>query len=704
MFEGIIETLPVQVLVIDVQTHTLLYVNEAARNLWETARPGSKCYSILDRTSPCESCETGQLSFDDYLQSEKDGKDGRHFMRWTKLISWKGHSARLEILLDVTEHALIQQQLEQDLRRKNLITRTARELYESEDLDKGLASVLRMTGRYLRAERSYVFELRDNMLHCTHEWHAISVPSQKDRRQNIGIDAIRQWMARLEQHETVHMTDPQRLQEQKPEVYQLISSLDVQSLVLAPLRVGNRLIGLLAVENYPLGRLNDALALLTTISTFCSSAIWRGRMMAQLQQAGYYDLLTGLLNRNGFIRDLKTPHMMPVGVIYVDLNGLKQVNDEQSHSAGDAMLVDASRTLLQSFPDGRCYRIGGDEFVCILQSIEKKDFQHKLAQLKGIFTFQKQYSASVGGAWHIDPDAIMDVVAAADAEMYREKQLHYGRKTQNPHVPILRNLTAPGSGSDMQGQMENDRVELFWLPRHNPSDGRVIGLEVLARMRGTKGLVLPESFLPILEQTRCAHLLDFTVFDRACAQLRQWMDSGVSVVPVAINFSRHTLLRPELFNAVQQSCARHSIPLHLLELDIPAIVPDRDYDSNVILYDAVRRLYKYGFSIALDGFAFENANLAMLTQVDFNTIKLDSSVLRMVSGKTDSKEMLSLVFALTRKTNILVEAKGVETEEQRAQLEILRCRAAQGYLFSNVMSGEECESFLRNSVLSRCVF
>ena len=102
------------------------------------------------------------------------------------------------------------------------------------------------------------------------------------------------------------------------------------------------------------------------------------------------------------------------------------------------------------------------------------------------------------------------------------------------------------------------------------------------------------------------------------------------------------------------------------------------------------------FSIAIDGFALENANLAMLSQVDFNTLKLDSSILRMVDGNTNLEDMLSLVFALTHKSSILIEAKGVENERQRARLESLRCNAAQGYLFSRPMTSEDCERFLRS--------
>lgn len=693
-FEAIVEPLPAQLIVIEPQTHDLLYVNAAARKTWEEARPGNKCYAILGKTEPCDFCKTARLSLDDYLQSERDGEDGRRFTLWTKLIPWKGGTARLEIVLDITEHALLQQQLEKDLRRKNLITRTARELYESEELDAGLASVLRMTGRYLRAERSYVFELRDDALICTHEWRSRNAASPGNKLQHVSIDAIRQWIARLEQRESIHLSDLDLLREEQPDAHALLSEYAVHSLVLAPLTIGNRLIGVIGADNFPRERVNDALALLTTISNFCSTAIWRGRTLAQLRQAGYYDLLTGLINRNGFIRDVKTPHMMPLGVIYVDLNGLKQVNDEQSHSAGDAMLMDAARTLQQALPEGKSYRIGGDEYVTILQGIEKRDFQRKLARLKGIFTFRKQYSASVGGAWHVAPDNITDVVAAADAEMYREKQRHYGRKPQKLRMPLLQQAAARQQ-DDFQQRLEGDGISLYWLPRHNPADGRVVGLEVLARMRGMKGIVMPESFLPILEQTRRAHLLDFAVFERVCARLRRWLDTDIPVVPTAVNFSRYTLLRPDLFSVLQQSCSRHAIPLHLLEIDIPASAPQNEYENNIILYDAVRRLYKYGFSIAIDGFALENANLAMLSQVDFNTIKLDSSILRMVDGNANLEEMLSLVFALTRKTHIAIEAKGVENERQRIRLETLRCSAAQGYLFSRPMPTEECENFLR---------
>ena len=694
MFEAIVETLPAQLIVIDPQTHELLYANTAARKMWEEARKGNKCYSILGKSAPCDFCKTSRLSLDDYLQSERDGSDGRRFTLWTKLIPWGDRTARLEIVLDITEHALLQQQLERDLRRKNLITRTARELYESEELDAGLASVLRMTGRYLRAERSCVFELRDDALVCTHEWRSRHATSPASRLQNINIDTIRQWVARLEQREAIHVTDSSLLQQEQPEAYDFLNRYAIRSLVLAPLTIGNRLIGLIGADNFPVERANDALALLTTISNFCSTAIWRGRTLAQLRQAGYYDMLTGLLNRNGFIRDIKAPHMMPLGVIYVDLNGLKQVNDEQSHSAGDAMLMDAAHTLQQTFPEGKCYRIGGDEYVVILQGIEKRDFQHKLAHLKGIFTFRKQYSASVGGAWHSDPENITDVVAAADAEMYREKQRHYGRKPQKLRMPLLQQ--AARQQDEFQQHLESNGIELCWLPRHAPADGRVVGLEALARMRGMKGIVMPESFLPILEQTRRAHLLDFAVFERVCAQLRLWMERDIPVVPTAVNFSRYTLLRPDLFSVLQQSCSRYSIPLHFLEIDIPATVPQKEFDNNSILYDAVRRLYKYGFSIAIDGFALENANLAMLSQVDFNTLKLDSSILRMVDGNTNLEDMLSLVFALTHKSSIFIEAKGVENERQRARLESLRCNAAQGYLFSRPMTSEDCERFLRS--------
>lgn len=250
------------------------------------------------------------------------------------------------------------------------------------------------------------------------------VSAQMDNLQEVPVSVIEVWMQNFRQGRSYYMSDLE--QERGQPSYEMLKAQQVWRLLAVPLMKGGAMVGFLGVDN-PRAHYDDA-TLLASIQFFVTNSLDRKKQQAYLEKLSYRDMLTGLYNRNRYIERLeayKQVQDQQIGAIYIDLNGLKKVNDEQGHRAGDELIVRAAGTIAGIFAED-AYRVGGDEFVVILLDVSREDFARKTEQLRRQMQ-ENSVDASIGGVWQASTENLENLLRLADENMYREKKRYYSQ-------------------------------------------------------------------------------------------------------------------------------------------------------------------------------------------------------------------------------------------------------------------------------------
>lgn len=319
------------------------------------------------------------------------------------------------------------EQIRQRLEIATMLNSCVGKLNSDTDIDVGINNLLATVNGYFQADRTYVFEIdpdRDVLINTFEYICGQEVSAQMDNLQEVPVSVIKVWMQNFRQGRSYYMSNLE--QERGQPSYEMLKAQQVWRLLAVPLMKGGAMVGFLGVDN-PRAHYDDA-TLLASIQFFVTNSLDRKKQQAYLEKLSYRDMLTGLYNRNRYIERLeayKQVQDQQIGAIYIDLNGLKKVNDEQGHRAGDELIVRAAGTIAGIFAED-AYRVGGDEFVVILLDVSREDFARKTEQLRRQMQ-ENSVDASIGGVWQASTENLENLLRRADENMYREKKRYYSQ-------------------------------------------------------------------------------------------------------------------------------------------------------------------------------------------------------------------------------------------------------------------------------------
>lgn len=319
------------------------------------------------------------------------------------------------------------EQIRQRLEIATVLNSCVGKLNSDTDIDVGINNLLATVNGYFQADRTYVFEIdpdRDVLINTFEYICGQEVSAQMDNLQEVPVSVIKVWMQNFRQGRSYYMSDLE--QERGQPSYEMLKAQQVWRLLAVPLMKGGAMVGFLGVDN-PRAHYDDA-TLLASIQFFVTNSLDRKKQQTYLEKLSYRDMLTGLYNRNRYIERLeayKQVQDQQIGAIYIDLNGLKKVNDEQGHRAGDELIVRAAGTIAGIFAED-AYRVGGDEFVVILLDVSREDFARKTEQLRRQMQ-ENSVDASIGGVWQASTENLENLLRLADENMYREKKRYYSQ-------------------------------------------------------------------------------------------------------------------------------------------------------------------------------------------------------------------------------------------------------------------------------------
>ena len=437
------------------------------------------------------------------------------------------------------------------------------------------------------------------------------------------------------------------------------------------------------------------------VAVFSDVSVLKASQQA-LEHLVHYDALTGLPNKllleSRVLHLLEHQHRTPhqFAVLLLDLDHFKNINDSLGHVAGDTLLIAVTQRLQECIrQDDTLARLGGDEFVFILEDIQQVQDSALMAEkiikrFDAPFTVaeQKVYvSVSIGISIASDNKQTYDeLISNADAAMFQAKA--NGRNTYQFYSKEMTSLAFERLSFEAmmrQSLLVND-FSLYYQPQIRLKDEQLIGYEALIRWQHpTLGLVMPDKFIAIAEESSIILALGEWVLTEACRKGREMLDDGKVFSHIAVNVSVPQLKKSDFLTTVKNTLSGTGFPADHLEIEITeSFLMGNELEATRVL----NKLRSMGIRIAIDDFGTGYSSLSYLKQLPIDTLKIDRSFIQHLPGSTKDRAIVQTVIALGVALGLDVVAEGVETQEQKDLLVSLDCYSAQGYLYSRPLPSD----------------
>jgi diguanylate cyclase (GGDEF)-like protein/PAS domain S-box-containing protein len=434
----------------------------------------------------------------------------------------------------------------------------------------------------------------------------------------------------------------------------------------------------------------------------------RKALQEELERRASHDPLTGLPNRPAFVerigqalqRTRRRQNSSEVGVLFMDLDGFKTINDSLGHEAGDRLLVAVAERLRKRLRNEDVLaRFGGDEFAVLLEVTAGTSEAIRVAQriaedLREPFTvddFQVSVSTSVGitlgtAQANDDPERML---RDADAAMYRAKEQGPGRYAVFDPAMQARAQERLELEAELRRALEQEEFVLYYQPEVSLHDGKMVGFEALLRWQHPeRGLLKPSAFVPLAEETDLIAPIGRWVLEEACQQAKRWEEEHPLASPMTmeINLSSKQLRRQGLVRIVEEALARADLEAHTRALDMTETVLIRVSEDNTQALDALKEM---GVRLGLDDFGTGYSSLSYLKRLPVDRVKVDKSFVKGLGENATDTALVRMIIDLCHTLGVEIVAEGIETSEQAVFLRDMGCDLGQGYYFARPLRGEE---------------
>ena len=428
-----------------------------------------------------------------------------------------------------------------------------------------------------------------------------------------------------------------------------------------------------------------------------------------------HDNLTGLPNDRMFadylenIIAIANTKKHSLALLFIKINNLKQINGDHGQDSGDAVLKEMALRLNNSLRKDTLgandlhdqshdivARIGADDFIVLLDNIDGPwdaavVSDRILKLLQTAITVNNEdvvINCSIGASVYPDDSlSAQELIKNADIAMYRAKEngknhyQFYSDKTDTVMHNYLR------IHSRLRNAIDDNQFFMDYQPKYNSANGAIVGLEALIRWQDPEdGLISPDEFIPIAEDSGLISNVTKWVINNVCKQGMDWYSSGRLTVPIAVNISATEFKRFDLLTMVTTSLKETGLPAELLELELTEVSLQSGTDHVIEMFSSLRKL---GVSITLNNFGTGHSSLSDLNRLPLNSLKIDRSFVSEIKSQADESAIINAIIALGHALDLSIVADGVETEIQRGYLNSKTCDVMQGFLFSKPLSVDD---------------
>ena len=427
---------------------------------------------------------------------------------------------------------------------------------------------------------------------------------------------------------------------------------------------------------------------------------------ARAAHLAHYDALTGLPNRQFLDEwfEARTDSDLQFALLFIDLDHFKIINDSLGHPVGDELLIAVARRLQNSVrPTDHVVRLGGDEFVVLLDRISRLSVAQQAAEKLGDAISQSYYlanqrlqvTASIGVCVSGQPaESVATLMKKADLAMYSAKEKGRARyavfSAEMESNANLRHDIVSG----LRRALKDDELVVFFQPRALLSDRTTVGAEALVRWNHPeRGLLFPESFVPLAEQSGLIEEIDLWVLSVATKQQRRWAQKGINC-QVSVNISPASFSNANLAEAICSVVRDAGGDASMMELELTESVLIGDDESRLL---SLRKLAEFGFRLAIDDFGTGFSNLAYLQRYPITTLKVDAAFVR----NRDQRPIAEVILSMSRMLNLRSVAEGIEDEDALDWASDRAFDEFQGFVLAKALSPADFEVLLESASVKR---
>lgn len=589
-------------------------------------------------------------------------------------------------------HKNLDQTTELDVARNDLalakkLVSCIENLVMNDDFTAAVNSVLTTILEHYDADRTYIFEFqwRANLTRNTYEICREGITPQIENLQAVPIEVVARWIDSFEDQEqntNIFIEDVDALKDDPARrlEYDCLHPQGIKSLIAVPIFINGKLHGFLGIDN-PRSHM-DALTLLTQFTYIIANELQKRLLTEALTIKSYQDPLTGLNNRLAYDEMLEylRGKEFPVGVGFLDINGLKWINDMLSHDMGNKVIQKICTILNEHIEQQYIYRISGDAFVIIWPDVDYKVFMSAAKKLEAAL-FAEKNIASFGFVWGKEEDTGI-AVRKAEKAMRTAKNKFYAANAELED-------SRPGYLDALLQEFRDSTFIPYLQPLYSIQYNRVYGAEVLVRKIDPHGNIqTPVEFIDVMEREHMISMVDFTMLRQACELIQKWKPVWPDIV-LNVNFSRNTLMEPDFLERIDQILSETGADPAQLIFEITESSQNIQLESLYSLLDEVKQR---GISLAIDDLGTEASCLEMLYLPQISVAKIDKGLIDKAEHIDREQIVIRHLVDLCHDLNMRCVAEGIETDSQIELLKKLGCDKLQGYKIGKPMLPED---FLR---------
>ncbi len=671
----------------EIKTNKLLYLNKAARRLFnidEGQYTDLLCHKVVQgRDKPCSYCDNAYLAHDRYLNiNVKMPQNNNDYSVQSTLVLIDDIPARLSIGFDISQFTGKLDQLEDKLSTEQTLLSCIHAFMHSDNIDSAVHSLLAIVGKYFNAQRTSLFEIdkKTNTAAHTFEWVDNSEDTISDLKSSFKISDLAYIFNSFKERNSFTVLDREKELPKDEFVYNVLKEHDINSVMMVPVYQGDSINFFIGVDN-PKQNINN-FTLLQSVALFINEDFNKRKFVDQLESLSYTDTLTGIYNRNKFterLEEINTSSLSSFGVIHVDANSLKKINETYGPEHGDSMLVNIANTLLKFIPV-ELYRVAGDEFIGFCFDINQEEFENIIQTIRRDYSKNPDFPFAVGGVWQNKNINIPLAIQQSGEIMLAEKQHYYKNLSDTLQY-------SSHSTEIILKEIRDNKYDIYLQPKVDLLTSEIVGAEALIRKFDDKGnRISPDRFVPIYENEGTIRYLDFFVLEKVCQLLHKLIKKNTAT-KIAVNFSRVTFMIYDLVDEIVKIVDKYEIPHEYIKIEITESIDKMDFD---FFANKLSSIHKAGFDVSLDDFGAKHSNLMMLSRAEFTEVKIDKGLVDNIATSSQNRTIIRNVIKIIKElgTSTCV-AEGIETNEQKEILQELGCTYGQGYHFYRPMPVDE---------------
>jgi diguanylate cyclase (GGDEF)-like protein len=574
------------------------------------------------------------------------------------------------------------------------------------NLDEKINDLLELSGEHFQVDRAFFIRLTEDQK--SYVWCNGGIEPVTDIIPKLTGDAFPWWMNEIINTDLVNITDVEMLPPEASAEKEMFKSHKMKSLISITVRNKGKILGLLLFASVKAEKTlgGNHQELLRILANLLSDALVKVEAEKEISYMAYYDALTGFPNHTLFKNQLEqTIHLARgtenlIGVLFIDLDSFKSVNDTIGHLGGDEMLKQVACRLSGCLRQhDTVSRFGGDEFLIKLTEIDRVEDIRKIAEkimksiAQPVIVKDQEFfiTASAGIAvYPADGESTEDLIKNADLAMYASKEK--GKNQFTICSPAMKEevLKKTQLTNSLYRALERNELVLYYQPQVCVLTKEIVGLEALIRWNNPDlGMVSPATFIPLAEQTGLIIPIGQWVLETACRQNKEWQVLGLPHIRMAVNLSVVQFQDRNLLSIVDRTLSETGLESKYLELEITESTA-ADGEDNIV--QVLHELKELGVTISIDDFGSGYSSLGRLKTLPVDRIKIDMQFARGISTGNEDEAIAKTIIQLAKNLKLNVIAEGVETESQFEFFNKYKCDEIQGYFFYKPMPASEIEA------------